>query len=403
MTLEKQPADVDYDEFVRHFDVYAPENPLHLDAALDHARARCPISHSVENGGYFLVSTYDDVSTVLREETVENSRFSSRGGKSLPAHQTLEMPPIDSDPPEHREFRRLLNKYFSKQGVAKHEPAITEIAHSLIDGFIDKDNFDLLHDFATPLTAATLCAVILGIEDDETMNEALDVVEKIGAANNLGPAVWQNLNNYLAKLISERTPLGTENVFDAVLAGEVNGKPLTDEQKLGVITVLFLGGMDTTRAQIAFIGHHMVLNPGLEERIRNPDWIRSDLDEFLRFDSVVSAMARKVTRSTELHGVELEAEDRLLIHYYGANHDPETFDRPHKLVFDRPRNPHLAFAAGAHRCLGSSLARLEIKVAFAALLDRVENLRLVPGSDISIVPGITRTPRTLPVHFDRRG
>jgi cytochrome P450 len=400
MTAQKQSHDADYDDFLRHFDVYSRETPVRLDAVLDHARERCPVSRSVENGGYFLVSTYDDVSTVLREETQENSRFSSRGGKSLPAHQTLEMPPIDTDPPEHREYRRLLNKYFSKQGVAKHEPAIAQLAHSLIDSFIDKESFDLLHDYATALTAGTLCSVILGIEDRDTMNEAMEVVEPIGKSNP-GPVVWQNLNDYLAGLIRERRPLATDNVFDAVLAGEVNRKPLTDDQKLGIISVLFLGGMDTTRAQIACIGRHMVLNPGLEGRVRNPDWIRSDLDEFLRLDSVVSAMARKVTRKTGLHGVELVAEDRLLLHYYGANHDPDVFDSPHELVFGRLRNPHLAFAAGGHRCLGSSLARLEIKVAFAALLDRVENLRPVPGSDISMLPGISRMPQSLPVHFDR--
>ena len=144
--------------------------------------------------------------------------------------------------------------------------------------------------------------MILGIEDRDTMNEAMEVVEPIGKSNP-GPMVWLNLNDYLAGLIRERKPLATDNVFDAVLAGEVNGKPLTDDQKLGIITVLFLGGMDTTRAQIACIGRHIVLNPGLEDRVRNPDWIRSDLDEFLRLDSVVSAMARKVTRKTGLHAV----------------------------------------------------------------------------------------------------
>jgi len=400
MTIDTH--DTDLDQELTDFDVYDPRTPEILNEVLDHTRGRCPVSRSEKNGGYFLVSSYEEVSTVLTEESAPDARFSSRGGKSLPAHQTVEMPPIDVDPPEHRSYRRLLNRFFSKQGAAVHEQAIADIANELLDDLLRRDSFDLLLDYATPLTAATLCRAVLNIKDPDLMIKAMAVVEPIGAAQNSGPEVWQNLNDFLAGLIAAHEPTGEDNAFEAVLNAEFDGEPLTDIQKLGIVTVLFLGGMDTTRAQIGCIGRHIVLNPGLEDRVRDPDWIKSDLDEFLRHDSVVSAMARKVTCPTTLAGVDMEGSDRLLLHYYGANHDPAVFDDPHELRFDRDQNPHLAFAAGAHRCLGSSLARLEIKVAFAELLRRVENLQVVPGSDISIQAGISRMPKVLPVTFDLR-
>jgi cytochrome P450 len=125
------------------------------------------------------------------------------------------------------------------------------------------------------------------------------------------------------------------------------------------------------------------------------------MDEFLRHDSVVTAMARKVTDATELNGVALHADDRLLIHYYSANHDAEQFERPDQLVFDRSRNPHVAFGLGVHRCLGSNLARLQIQVAFEELLARVTNLRIADGARVSFTSGVTRMPTSLPLVFDR--
>ena len=405
-----------YADVLRHLDIYNPDVSAVLDATLEHARTHCPVSRSDANGGYHLVSRYADVTAVLGDD----ARFSSKGGKSLPSRQVLDMPPLDSDPPEHRGYRRLLNPFFSRRGLEKHEPAIREIARGLIGGFIGSGRFEVVEDFASPLTAATLCQVILNLDDDELMATARRRVEAIGEGN--AAQAWVELTEFLTRLIRERKPAGDGicprgdnppsaprreqaregNVLDAILSGSVDGTPLTDEQKLGIIIVLFLGGLDTTRAQIACIAHHLAVHPGLEQRLRNPAWVRADLDEFLRHDSVVTALARKVTAATELGSVALGAEDRLLVHYYSANHDAEQFERPDELIFDRGRNPHVAFGLGIHRCLGSNLARLQIQVAFDELLAQVTNLRVAPGERIRLSAGVTRMPVSLPLVFDRR-
>jgi cytochrome P450 len=384
------PADV-----LSHLDIYNADMSAVLDEALEHARTHCPVSHSDANGGYHLVSRYADVTAVLGDD----ARFSSKGGKSLPPRQLLDMPPLDSDPPEHRGYRRLLNPFFSRRGLERHEPAIREIARGLIDEFIGSGQFEVVEDYASPLTAATLCRVILNLDDDEVMATARKRVVAIGEGN--AAQAWVELTEFLTTLIRERKPGADGNVLDAILSGSVDGTPLTDEQKLGIIIVLFLGGLDTTRAQITCIAHHLAVHPDMEQRLRNPGWVRTDLDEFLRHDSVVTALARRVTGATELNGVALGAEDRLLVHYYSANHDAEQFERPDEFFFERGRNPHVAFGMGIHRCLGSNLARLQIQVAFDELLARVTRLRIAPGAEISISAGVTRMPETLPLVFDR--
>jgi cytochrome P450 len=386
----------DLAEVLSHFDIYDPAASKILDDVLHEAHRKCPVAHSDAHGGYYLVAGYAEATEVLGDD----ARFSSKGGKSIPAQQTLEMPPIDSDPPEHREYRKLLNRFFSKAGLAHHEPAVRELARALIDGFIDAGRVEFVHDFAGALTGGTLCRVILNLDEPELMAQAQERVERISEGNT--PEAWMELTGFLRKLISEREPHGRDDVLNAILGGSVLGRPLTDDEKLGVVIVLFLGGLDTTRAAISCIVHHLAVNPGLEERLRTTDWTRSDLDEFLRHDSPVTGLARTVTTDTELGGQPLKAGDKVLVHYYGANHDPERFPGPDTLDFERGRNPHLAFGVGIHRCLGSNLARLQIRVAFEELLSRVQNIRIADGAQIEFAPGIARQPVTLPVEFDRR-
>ena len=379
------------------FNIYADDTPYVTDELFEHARAKCPVPHSSANGGYHLITRYDDVRSVLTNDAV----FSSTGGKSVPSHQPLVMPPIDVDPPVHNDYRRLLNKYFSKAGLAKTEDAVRAIARQLVDGFVDTGELDVLEQYATPLTSATLCKVILNLDDEELTRTATGRVEAIGAANQA--EAWVELTGFLTELMKSHQPTSADNVLDAVIQGQVQGRPLTDQEKLGVVVVLFLGGLDTTRAAISCIVGHLVQNPDLEKRLRDPDWVKHDLDEFLRLDSVVTALARTVTTDTELGGTRLHAGDRLLVHYYSANHDSSRFDNADRLDFSRQSNPHVAFGVGVHRCLGSNLARLQIRVAFDELLSRVENIRLADDAvPLQFAPGISRMPTNLRVRFDKR-
>ena len=395
MASDASPASgPDLAEVLSHFDIFDPGTSRMLNDVVHQAHRQCPVAHSDAHGGYYLVAGYDEAAAVLRDDR----RFSSHGGKAIPNRQALDMPPLDCDPPEHHEYRRLLNRFFSKAGLARHEPAIRGIARSLIDGFAGGGRAEIVGDFAGPLTGAALCRVILNLDEPELMAQAQARVEKIATENT--PGAWGELAGFLKKLIGDYQPGGRDDVLNAIMTGSVLGRPLTQDEKLGTVIVLFLGGLDTTRGAIACIVHHLAVTPGLEERLRAGQWTRSELDEFLRHDSVITALARTVTMDTELGGQHLQAGDRLLVHYYAANHDPRQFPNPDTLDFGRDRNPHLAFGLGIHRCIGSNLARLQIRVAFDELLSRVRNIRLADGTEVEFTPGVARHPITLPVVFD---
>lgn len=389
-------------ERVRRFDIYSDETLAHLDSTLAYARSACPVARSEANEGYYLVSTYD----LIREVLADPGTYSSRDGISQPVRQLLPMPPINSDPPEHGDFRRLLNPFFSRAGLAPSEDAIRRIAAALLDQVIDRGEMEFLDDFAAPLTSGTLCRVILNLADDSMATEAMHRVEAIGETNDA--SAWQELTTFLTGLLNDGgdPPAGgnrSRDLLASIRGGVVGDRTATREEKLGVLIILFLGGLDTTRAAMGSIVRHMIADPSLEERMLDPGWVTRDLDEMLRHDSVVTALARTITHDTELGGQPLRAGERIVCHYYSANHDEARFEQPDRLMFDRQRNPHIAFGVGVHRCLGSNLARLQIKVGFEELLARITNIRLArPDADIRPLPGMTRIPRSMPIVFTRR-
>jgi cytochrome P450 len=205
---------------------------------------------------------------------------------------------------------------------------------------------------------------------------------------------------YLAR--AKVNPEAATGIVRALITGTVGGRPLTEAEQFGVMSILFFGGLDTTRSAIGSIAYRVASNPGLEDRLRDPKWVRRDLDEFLRYDTPVACLARNVTTDTEVAGVKIKEGDRVLYRMDSANRDEARFTDADKLVFDTPRPGHAAFGLGVHRCIGSNMARVQLQVAFAELLKRVGNLRLVPGAEIQWAAGVGNAVRALPLEFDKR-
>jgi cytochrome P450 len=208
-----------------------------------------------------------------------------------------------------------------------------------------------------------------------------------------------------AELIAERES-GSEPrddflqaLIDATVEG---GRPLTQNERLGVVTVLLLGGLDTTRGALTYIGRFLAEQPDLEERLRRPDWAKRDLDELLRFTSTVSVMGRVVTSDNEILGIPLKEGDRLAVHWRSGNRDEAKFGHGDQLDFERERNPHAAFGIGIHRCLGQHFARLQLEIAVNRLLARLTGFRVVAGTTIVENAGISiKAPQEMHLEFDR--
>jgi cytochrome P450 len=257
-------------------------------------------------------------------------------------------------------------------------------------------------DFAAPFTARALSRVILDDDNMDRVDRAAEITRGIATENSA--QAFFDMAALAEELLRERAAAGNDrdDVLTAIVRATVEGRPLTMEEQVGFTAVLMNGGLDTTKGAMGNIILRMVADPALEERLRDPDWIKTDVDEFLRLDSPIQFMARTVTKETELGGCPLKEGDRVAIHFASANRDPRKFERPDELVFGREQNPHVAFGIGPHRCIGIHFAKMQMEVGFAELLRRVTSIRIPVGAEPEMTSGVVAGPEHLPIEFDLR-
>jgi cytochrome P450 len=389
--------DVPVEELIPHFDLYNTQHRKRLWEALDHARTSdCPVIKTDADNGYYVITRYDDLRKVAYDpETFSSVEPALRG---VP----VRMPPVSEDPPIHRDFRKILNPYFSRTYLSRYADDMRGTARELLDSAVPAGRMEFIHDFALPYTAENLSRVILGETSKERVERAREAGLRLSTEGS--PQAFIDLAQVAKEFLEDRTKSGFDgnDVLSAIVNGTVLGRPLTEEEKIGTITTLFTGGLDTVRGALSNIARHLAEDPAVEDRLRDPAWIRGDLDELLRLETPITFLARTVTRDTEVSGCPMKAGDRIALHFASANRDAEYFHDPAGLRFDRAENPHVAFGIGIHRCLGMHFARLQIEIAIEELLARVTNLRIQDGATIELANGAIFTPELLPVEFDRR-
>ena len=397
MTNVDDPATARVEDLAPHLDLFDPAHSRRLWEVLGYAREECPVLKTDADDGYYIVTRYDDLRTVLEDaETYSSVQAGLRGVPIL-------MPPLTEDPPRHIEYRRALNKYLSRSFLAKFTEDVHQTARDLLDKLVPAGRFDFMTDYAVPFTSRNLARVILDDGNAERIQRAISIATRISGDGEA--EAFFEIAALAEELLRERAASGSErdDILSAIVNGTVEGRPLTMEEQVGATTILFTGGLDTTKAALGNIARHLAEHPELEPRLRDPEWVKQDLDEFLRYESPIMFMARTVTRDTELGGCPLKAGDRVAVHYASANRDESRFSRADELNFERARNPHAAFGLGPHRCIGLHFARLQIEVAFSELLSRVTNLRLAGGPPTDSPVGVVLTYEHLPVTFDLLG
>ncbi|OHV06917.1 cytochrome P450 [Mycobacterium talmoniae] len=382
-------------EFLSHFDVFNPDHSRRKWEILSQAREKCPIMTTDADGGYHIVTRYADIRTVLEDPDT----YSSSSPSINPA--PVRLPPLDSDPPLHSDFRQILNPFLSRKYLLTREQEMRDLAAETIDGWIDKGQCEFIDDFAIPFSSGVLSRLIFDEGDEGQIAIGVEIINRI--VKDQSPEAMFDMAmlcaNYLVRREDDDRP--RDDLLGALLDARVGGRELTDDERLGVVTVLFFGGLDTTRAAIGNIMVNLVANPELEDRLRNPAWVRHDMDEFLRYESPVTFMARVVTRKTVLGDVSLNRGDRVLVHFASANRDSAQFADADRLRFDHRRGGNAAFGLGIHRCVGSNLARLQLTIAWDELLKRCTNFRLASGTEIEYATGQVHGPEHLPIIFDR--
>ncbi len=380
------------------FDPFDPEHTWWKYDAFAYAREKCPVVHlnAPSTGPMTMITRYEDVRRVLEDPQT----FSSVGGSPSPA--PIRLGPLDHDPPEHTEFRRLLNPVFTRQFSLQFEPFMRATAAELIDSFLGEGKVEILSDYAGPYVARILAHMVFDEPDLSKMERAKQVVVRV--AEEATEEAFFDLAvlsaEYLAAAIDD--PPEKEGVLKALVTGKINGVPVTEDEAMGAIAVIFLGGLDTSRSAIGTICMNIALQPELEERVRNPRWVRNDMDEFIRLTSPVGTFGRTATKDTEIAGCPIKKDERLLIRFDSANRDEAKFPNPDQLQFDPPRAGTAGFGLGIHRCIGMHLARVQIAIAMEELFARVTNLRLdADPSDLRWAPGIANYPDRVPLTFDK--
>ncbi|MEU5012636.1 cytochrome P450 [Streptomyces sp. NPDC021749] len=368
---------------------------------MDDLRNRGPVLHSSAHGGFWIITRHEEVLAANRDwET-----FSSAQGVSLPHNPDAPLlAPIEVDPPEHRDWRRLLNPLMSPAAVAPHEPAMRHIASGLMDEFVTTGHCDLAVDFAWKFVPAALFQLLLGVAPDEVpyTRELAHRIVSHGTTREEQNQAFADLSAWsLQHLAWRETQPNRGDVVDALLHGDMRGRRLTREEMVRAMILLVVAGMDTTSNSIGDLALHFINDPALRELLDdNQHTVEEIVEEMLRHGSVSFGLSRVTTRETQVAGHRIPAGERVFLLWAGANRDHRVFPAPESFDPARKPNPHLAFGAGPHRCMGAHFARLMLKVAATEIHARMPGLRLRPGAHIEQPPGLVRSIRSLPVLFE---
>jgi cytochrome P450 len=370
----------------------------------DDLREQCPIAHSDRWGGSWLPTKYADVAAIAHDIAAFSSidpgvlTFTEEERPTPPIE--LPLPPIDADPPVHTWTRRLLLPWFSHKRVAEYEPTTRVICNMLIDKFVETGSADAAQDYAQQIPVRVI-ALVLGVPDEmaDTFTGWVRDVLEFAHDEARQAAGRDNMIAYLLGLVEERRTKPGDDLISTLLHTEHDGAPIDDLQVMGIAALTLIAGVDTTWSGIGAAMLHLATHPDDAQRlIDEPDLMPTAIEELLRAYSPVT-MGRVAVDDIEVQGCPMKAGDKILMNFPGANRDPEVFDRPNEVILDRAENRHVAFGVGIHRCAGSNLARMELRVAIEEWLKRIPEFRLADDAQVTWAGGQVRGPRVVPVVF----
>ncbi len=390
------------------FDHADPEYNANAHVIWEDLRGKCPVAHTEAYGGTWLPVRHADVHAIA----YDTEHFSSVGvvvANAKPEWEQMPLggaPPITSDPPVHGIARRLLLPAFSPKTIDPWEPEIRELCNRLLDDLESKvlagEAIDAAVGYAQNIPVYVI-ALMLGmpLEDaDKFRGFVHDVLEAVNDTAEERQAKFEALGAYIRVHVDAHRAEPKDDLIGYLLSCTLpDGSPLSEEHIIGSIILLLVAGIDTTWSAIGSSLHHLATHrEDLARLVDEPEIMPFAIEELLRAYAPVT-MARIVKEDVEIGGVEMKRGDWTLLPFPAANRDPEQFECPAHVDFDRTENRHAAFGLGIHRCLGSNLARLELRVAVEEFVKRFRSFEL--AGDVRWSLGQVRGPRELPVRITR--
>jgi cytochrome P450 len=385
------------------FDFFSPElnGPQLWDAVIDLQR-RGPLVRVNNYGGYWAATTHDMVRRIAQDWQT----FSSAEGVALQRASAEQMPwimPVEFDPPRQRTYRQEVNPHLTAKEMARLEEGIRAIADGLIDTFIERGSCDIAEDFAHKFPATVFIRLVLGA-DEEAVRELEPWVRAITFESDQakrGEGIAQ-LRGWVEHVFADRAAAGTisPDVVQAVMGLGHTGVDFTDGELHTGLEILVLGGTATSADLIGSIVCILSRDTDLQERVRNQlGLIPALIEETLRLEPPLTVVFRTATRDVTIAGQKIKKGEKVGLFFGAANRDPELFEHPLDVDIERAQNPHLTFGAGVHRCIGSHLARLQVKVAAEQLVKRLSPFRIPDGSRVEYMTRQERGPAHVPLRF----
>ncbi|HUQ40516.1 MAG TPA: cytochrome P450 [Acidimicrobiales bacterium] len=369
----------------------------------DDLRETCPIAHSDRYGGVWLPTRHEDVSEIA----YDTEHFTSRSivVTEWPPPRELEpqgiAPPISSDPPFHRGARRLLLEPFAPKAIDLIEPATREYCEELVAAMAGRDVVDAAEEYAQHIPVRVI-AKMLGFPEEDA-DRFRGFVEHVLAEVSLPLEQrfegMQLLFEYLREQVQDHIDNPRDDLTTYLLNAEMDGRPIDVGHVGGTIALLLIAGIDTTWSAIGASIWHLAGHPDdLARLVAEPGLLPTAMEEFLRAYAPVT-MARLVKEDMEWKGCPMKADEWILLSFPSANRDPEAFERADEFVIDREINRHAAFGLGIHRCAGSHLARMELRVALEVFLKAFPRFTLADPAAVTWSGGQVRGPRKLPLRI----
>ncbi|MDG1386884.1 MAG: cytochrome P450 [Halioglobus sp.] len=337
---------------------------------------------------------------IIKEVLQNPELFSSKNGTgfSFLLGQELDLIPLEIDPPEHMKYRIHFNKPLSPRSIAPREESVRSTAISLLEKFQSSGQCEFVEDFAIQFPVRIFME-LFGMPPED-FDRILDYENKLLHVSNTIETRSQaarDIYDYLVDLLAAKRANPGDDLASAVLGFTVDERDLTDKEILGMYFLLFVGGLDTVASSLGFAWRYLAANPQAQQQLRdNSDLIPGAIEEFFRLHSVVE-VRRSVTQDVEFHGVQLKQGDFVNCITAVASLDSKEFENPMEADFERSPNRHCAFVFGPHRCMGSNLARLEMRVALEEWLNRVPEFSIEEGAEIDVNLGAVVSLARLPL------
>ena len=358
----------------------------------DRLRRELPVARATLTNS-IVISRYEDVVWALRHPEI----FSSKMDLQVALGTERPMIPQQIDPPAQTRYRKILDPRFSRKRMAEVEPRVRAHANELIDEIIDAGECEFDKAFAIPLP----CTAFLGLlglpqEDLALFLELKDGIIRphqrttdLEEMKQIRVDTGKRVYAYFGDVIDDRLASPRDDLMTYLVSAQIDGETLSRNEVLDICFLMLLAGLDTVTASLGCTVAYLASNPAQREKlIGEPQLLDGMVEELLRWETPVTGVPRVLAKDTTLHDQVLKKGEMVTILLGASNLDEGEFERPGEVEFARERNRHLSFGAGPHRCLGSHLARMEMRVALEEWHRRIPAYAVAPGETPQYSSGI---------------